>query len=142
MSVGSQVRKLRTDAGLSQRKVAEAARVAVAYLSRVENDRLTPTLRTLGRLGDALGVEVTAFLDRRTPLEPPDRCPVSLSGRCILDEQAAGRGRKRKGRESYGPAELEALRLCNLLLQGGTKESARTLVTLLKGLLALRPQAP
>ncbi len=139
MSVGRQVRRLRTGAGLSQRSLAEAAGVAIAYLSRVENERLIPTLRTLGRLGKALGVDVPAFLEAKAPLEPPDRCPVSLSGRCILDEQWARRGRKRHGRESYGPAELEALRLCNLVLQKGTRDSTRTLVTLLKGLLALPP---
>lgn len=65
MSVGSRVRTLRTDAGRSQRDVAETAGVAIAYLSRVENGRVIPTLRTLGRLGKALGVDVTRFSTRR-----------------------------------------------------------------------------
>lgn len=141
MSIGAQIRRCRLKAGRSQRSVADEAKVAVAYLSRVENGRVTPTLRTLGRLAGALGVEISAFLDARAPLEPPDRCPVSLSGRCILDQLASTRGRRRRGAERYGPDELAALKLCNLLLQSANRQTTRMLTSIMKGLLASVPRS-
>ena len=137
MSVGERIRRLRIEAGRTQRSVADAAGIAVAHLSRVEGGRVIPRLRTLSRVADALRIEVSAFFDDRTPLEPPDRCAASLSGRCILDERAGGRGRRRKGQECYGPAELEALHLCNLLLQTADRETAKTVAKVMQGLLAL-----
>jgi transcriptional regulator with XRE-family HTH domain len=138
MSLGSQIRRGRERAGRTQRQLAELAGVAPAYVSRLENDRVTPTLRTASRLATALGVSVGSLLDSKRPLETPDRCPVSLSGRCILDEPSGGRPRQRAGgRESYTPEDLRALRLCNLLLQSGNRRAVRTLITVLDGLLAM-----
>ena len=140
MGVGREIRRSRKETGRTQREIAERAGVAVAYLSRLENDRVTPTLRTMDRLAAALGVSVVTLLDRQVPLEQPDRCPVSLSGRCILDEPGGRQRRQRAGgRESYGTEDLKALRLCNLLLQSGDRQAIRTLITVMNGLLALKP---
>jgi len=63
---------------------------------------------------------------------------VSLSGTCILDHVFVGRGKKpMKGAEGYSREQLEALRLCNLLLHAGNTRLLPTLLTILKGLLAL-----
>ncbi len=139
MSIGTAIRQNRQRAGRTQRQLAEGAGMAVAHLSRLENDRGTPTLRTMHRLAAALGVTVAALLEREMPLEPPDRCPVSLSGRCILDEAAQRPRRRSGGPESYGPEDLETLRLCNLLLQSGDKQAVRALIMVINGLLAARP---
>lgn len=140
MGVGKEIRRNRERTRLTQRGLAERADVAVAYLSRLENDRVTPTLRTLNRVAVALGVRVATLLDQGVPLEPPDRCPVSLSGRCILDEPSRRHQRRRQGgQETYGREELKALRLCNLLLQSGDRQMVRTLITVMNGLVALRP---
>ena len=142
MSVGTEIRRHRQLAGHTQRQLAERASVAVAYLSRLENNRVAPTLRTMNRVADALGVSVAALLERQVPLEPPDRCPVSLSGRCILDEAAGRRQRRRSGgRESYGPEDLKALRLCNVFLQTADRQAVRALTFVLHAFLALKPTA-
>ena len=138
MSIGTAIRHNRQRAGRTQRQLAEEAGVAVAHLSRLENDRGTPTLRTMHRLAAALGVTASALLEREITLEPPDRCPVSLSGRCILDEPAQRRGRRDGGSESFSPEDLKALRLCNLLLQSGDKQAVRALITVVNGLLAAK----
>ena len=110
--------------------------MAVAHLSRLENSRGTPTLRTMHRLAAALGVRAATLLEQETTLEPPDRCPVSLSGRCILDEPSQRRGKRSGGPESFSPEDLKALRLCNLLLQSADKQAVRALIMVLNGLLA------
>ena len=74
-----------------------------------------------------------------TPLEAKDLCPVSLSGKCILDHLHMDRGKKPpKGVEAYSREQLEVLRLCNFLLHRADKDLMRTLRTLMKGLLALK----
>jgi DNA-binding XRE family transcriptional regulator len=116
--------------------------LAVSYLSRVENGRLTPTLPTLTKIAGALSVPLTALFDATATIEARDLCPVSLSGRCVLDHPFVGRGkRSKKGVETYSLEQLEALRLCNFLLHTGDKALLRTLLTILKGLLALKQGA-
>jgi transcriptional regulator with XRE-family HTH domain len=139
MSVGRKIHQLRLESRITQRELGEATGLAVSYLSRVENGRLTPTLPTLTKIASALSVPLTALFDATATLEGRDVCPVSLSGRCILDHLYVGRGKRpKKGVEAYSREQLEALRLCNFLLHTGDKELLRTLLTILKGLLALK----
>lgn len=138
MSVGKRIVQIRLQLKKSQRAVGESTGLAVSYLSRLENDRITPTVKTLGKIAAAMGIPVTAFFESGPVLETPDRCPVSLSGRCILDQLYVGRGKKPGGDvDEYSPQQLEILRLCNFLLHTRDKELLRALSTLLESLLAL-----
>lgn len=138
MSVGKRILQMRTELNRSQRNLSESTGLAVSYLSRLENDRIAPTVKTLGKIATAFGVSVSALFEPAPVLEAADLCPVSLSGGCILDQLHVGRGKKPKGStEGYSPEQLKALRLCNFLLQTRDKEMMRVLVTMLKSLLAL-----
>jgi transcriptional regulator with XRE-family HTH domain len=57
--VGSELRTLREDAGLSQARVAEFAGVSQSLLSLLENAKVDPTLSTLSAVAAALGATVT-----------------------------------------------------------------------------------
>jgi transcriptional regulator with XRE-family HTH domain len=57
--VGRRVRELRTSRGLSARAVAARAGITPAYLSRLENDKVSPTISTLTRVLQAIGVPVS-----------------------------------------------------------------------------------
>jgi transcriptional regulator with XRE-family HTH domain len=139
MNVGKKILKLRLQAKLSQREISVLSGLAVSYLSRLENDRITPSIKTLKKISQALGVPLTALLDREVASEAPaERCPVSPSGRCIMNQLFAGRGRKPKTQsETYSPQQLELLRLCNLLLQTDNKEIFTALSVIMKSFLAL-----
>lgn len=142
MSVGRRIHQLRLESGITQRQLGETTGLAVSYLSRVENGKLTPTVPTLTKIAGALSVPLTALFDAEPVLEARDLCPVSLSGKCILDHLFVGRGKRpTKGVEGYSREQLEALRLCNFLLHTRDKEILRTLLTMLKGLLALKQGA-
>ena len=133
---------MRSESRITQRELGVATGLAVSYLSRVENGKLTPTVPTLTKIADALSVPLTALFDAKPTLEARDVCPVSLSGKCILDHLFVGRGKRpTKGVEGYSREQLEALRLCNFLLHTGDKEILRTLLTMLTGLLALQQGA-
>lgn len=138
MTTGKRIQWIRMQAKKTQQDLAESSGVAISYLSRLENDRIAPTVRTLGKIATALRVPVSSLFDEGEVLEAADSCPVSLSGSCILDQIFAGRGQKPKMNvESYSPLQLKALRLCNFLLHTQDKDLLRTLLTMLESLLAL-----
>ncbi|GAB4237837.1 MAG: hypothetical protein Kow00109_11960 [Acidobacteriota bacterium] len=137
MSVGKRILKLRLEANKTQREVSEETGLAVSYLSRLENGRITPTIPTLTKIAKALGVSVTAFLGQEPSSELEDKCPVSSSGRCVLDQLLVGRGRKPETPwEGYTPQQLEILRMCDYLIHSGDKEVTDALVTMMEALMA------
>ena len=64
--VGARLRQLREQKALSARQVAEMAGLTPAYLSRLENGRVSPTVATLSKLVAAMG-ETMATLFTETP---------------------------------------------------------------------------
>jgi transcriptional regulator with XRE-family HTH domain len=68
-AVGAQVKRWRTDRGLTLANVAERTGLNVGYLSQIENDKASPSLACLASLGDALDVPIAWFLMDEVP--PP-----------------------------------------------------------------------
>jgi transcriptional regulator with XRE-family HTH domain len=135
MTLGKRILELRLKSKRTQQQVCQLTGLAVSYLSRLENDRMSPSIRTLTKISEALHVPLTSFFDDEPVLEANDRCPVSLSGRCILDQLFVGQGRRpEKDQESYSPQQLEILRACNSLLHTGDKEIVKMLSLLMKSL--------
>jgi transcriptional regulator with XRE-family HTH domain len=69
LAVGRQVRRWRTERGLTLARVAERSGLTVGYLSQIENDKATPSLGVLGQIADALDVSPAWFLMDDAP--PP-----------------------------------------------------------------------
>jgi transcriptional regulator with XRE-family HTH domain len=67
--VGERIRRRRQDQGLTLRELAERIGMTAGYLSRVENQQVTPSLDALQAIATALGVPMFFFLDS-TPSEP------------------------------------------------------------------------
>jgi transcriptional regulator with XRE-family HTH domain len=67
-SVGSVIRRIRTEKGMSLQEVAAASGVSVGMLSQVERDLSNPSLRVLTGIRRALGAEVSELFQ-----EPPRR---------------------------------------------------------------------
>lgn len=141
VGLGQGIRKLREEAGLTQRKLCDATGLAVSYLSRVENERITPSIPTLNKISAALEVPMTAFFGQSVPPAAKDEtCPVSLTGKCILDLAHVRRrviGSSRA--ETYSDEQLGILMECNYLIHSGRPEILSTLSTVMKALLALIP---
>jgi transcriptional regulator with XRE-family HTH domain len=60
--VGTQIRELRTDAGISQRRLAAAARVDHGFLSQIESGLREPSLSSLAALAVVLGADLSVRL--------------------------------------------------------------------------------
>ncbi|HZD32121.1 MAG TPA: helix-turn-helix transcriptional regulator [Candidatus Angelobacter sp.] len=67
VQVATAVRNLRLQHGLSQRQLALRMGVPRTYVSKIENEKATPTLSSLARLADALTVSVPDLLSACTP---------------------------------------------------------------------------
>ena len=62
VQVAKAIRNLRQRSGLSQRQLALRMGVPRTYVSKIENEKATPTLSSLARLADALEVTVPDLL--------------------------------------------------------------------------------
>lgn len=62
INVAQAVREIRTSHNLSQRQLAGRMDVPRTYISKIENGKAAPTLRSLERLAGALDVEICALL--------------------------------------------------------------------------------
>lgn len=137
MSVGKALLRVRLSKGMTQREVGEAAGFAVSYISRIENNRVQPTMRTLSRLAEALDTPVSGiFTIGEGACTPVHKCPVSASGDCIGDSVRSGLGRRPKGKHvPYGEEELRLLKMTDFLALHGSAEVRMALSVMLESLL-------
>lgn len=63
VGLGKRIREVRRKRSLSQGKLAERMGANTAYISSVERGRENPTLEFLGRLAEALHVEIGDFFN-------------------------------------------------------------------------------
>lgn len=66
LQIALAIRTLRQRSGLSQRQLAQRMQVPRTYVSKIENDKATPTLSSLARLADALQITVPQLLECST----------------------------------------------------------------------------
>lgn len=67
VDVGSRLRQLRQERDMSMRALARSSGLSTNALSMIERGRTSPSVSTLYKISDALGVPITAFFR----LEPP-----------------------------------------------------------------------
>lgn len=83
-AVGARLRELRKARGLSAKEVAARAKVSPAYLSRLENGRISPTVSTLSRIVQAMGESVARVFGDKDAAGPVvrkgERLPVHNRG--------------------------------------------------------------
>lgn len=139
--VGQKIRQLRKQARITQKDIASRSGLTVSYLSRLENDRITPSVKTLRRIADALEVPVS-LLFGDTSTKTPEHCPVSLSGQCILEHRFYRKGGPPPvtpaQEESYDSEQLAILQQCNDILQHSDGELLTALERLMHSLVLLQ----
>jgi len=69
LPIGILMRTRRRKLGMTLQEVAEAADISTGYQSLIERDKATPTMTTLARIAEALGVDIDYFLDRPQPTQ-------------------------------------------------------------------------
>jgi DNA-binding XRE family transcriptional regulator len=84
---GSRLRAARRDRGLTTQQVAEAAGVTKGFIAQIERDETSPSVATLLRMCDALGIEVgSLFASPRSDLvHVSDRTRIDFGGNGVTD---------------------------------------------------------
>lgn len=82
VQVGREVRLRRNELQLSLREVAELTELSTGFLSQVENDQVSPSLASLGRIAEALRIPLYELLssDDRNPVVRSDDRPKATLG--------------------------------------------------------------
>ena len=62
--LGNELRAARIAADMTQEQLSYAAEIDRTYVSQLENDKKSPTLETLFRICDALGVSASNLIAR------------------------------------------------------------------------------
>ncbi len=65
-SLGGRIRSLRIDKNLSLKQLSERASVSVSMLSELERNSVDPSLKSLRKIAQALGVSVGYLVDGQT----------------------------------------------------------------------------
>ena len=89
MAVGDEIRRRRTEQGLSLNDLARVAHVAKGYLSELENNQAPrPSATTLYKIAEALGTSVAELMGDDDP-QPTESLPLKIppSLQEYLDEQ-------------------------------------------------------
>ena len=104
-AVGGQVKRWRTDRGMTLANVAERTGLNIGYLSQIENDKASPSISCLASLGEALDVPIAWFFIDDVP--PPvvvraaDR-PVTSTGLGLIAEVNGSGVTRRLDRRGQG----------------------------------------
>ncbi|MBY5990829.1 cupin domain-containing protein [Ferrimonas balearica] len=63
MDIGSRLRQLRTQAGLSQRELAKRTGVTNGFISQVEKNSVSPSVASLKKILEGIPISLTNFFD-------------------------------------------------------------------------------
>lgn len=76
---GPRLRRLRQAGGLTLKQLAERAGLAISTISKIENDRMSPTYDVLLRLAGGLAVDLSSLLESPAPAvaQPVGRLDVT-----------------------------------------------------------------
>ena len=64
--VGSNVRRLRHERGMTQEQLAFEARLDLTYIGGIERGRRNPSLLVMVRIAEALGADLGRLIDQQT----------------------------------------------------------------------------
>jgi len=69
--IGQQIRLFRKEKGMTLQQLADLVELSPSYLSQVENDKSSPSIATLRRIAEALGVRTVDFFADELINDPP-----------------------------------------------------------------------
>ncbi len=71
MKLGKGIRERRSAKGMTLKELAELTELSVSYLSQLERDSISPSLKSLAKIAQALNVPIVSFFLKQN--DPPGR---------------------------------------------------------------------
>ena len=121
-TVGARIRARRRKTGMKQATLAQEAGISAAQLCHLEKSDVQPSIRTLGRIADALGTTVGELLGEKVEKERRPEADEPLPGDALASD-ALARGGPVAGRATHGVLP-PALRATPLSEGGGPRSGA------------------
>ncbi|MCT4556357.1 MAG: cupin domain-containing protein [Pelagimonas sp.] len=110
--VGQRLRDLRTEYGLSQRQLAEAARVPHGQISMIETNRSSPSVASLRKILSGFGISMSEFFEPETPTtQQPFFTPSELRDLTSLLYQGDEAARQKITIKQVGDAKKHGLQI-------------------------------
>ena len=132
LELGRRVAARRIERGFSQAALSRRTGINPSYLSRIETGKVHPTVRTALRIAEALGLSIEDLVGPSPPERKPQPCPVSASGRCMMDLVDPGISCGSHGEtELYSPQQIRLLRKVAAIMRRGSAELLKALDVLL-----------
>lgn len=69
MDIGDKIKVFRTNKGFSQKEVAVSIGIDQAQYSRIESGKVEPTVSSLEKIAEALGVEIAELFSKGKPVD-------------------------------------------------------------------------
>ena len=136
LEMGRRVAARRIERGFSQAALSRRTGINPSYLSRIETGKVHPTVRTALRIAGALGLSLEDLVGPSPPERRPQPCPVSASGRCMMDLVDPGVGTGPHGEtEVYSPQQIRLLRKTAAIMRRGSPELQKAVDILLAELI-------
>lgn len=117
MVIGERLKAIRLQKGMSQGDVEHRSGLVRAYVSRVENGHLTPTLDTLEKFGRALKVPVYQLFYEDN--KAPRNGAVKRAGRRVTKKESRLLRHLRRALSRVSPADRQLLLRVALKMEQG-----------------------
>ncbi len=140
--IGKRIRSIRLHQNLSQGVVSKRAGILSSYLSRIETERVHPTVRTVRRIAKALKVSLDDMLGPSPPKRYGKPCPITGTGHCLMDliDTSTVPRLKRKG-GNFTQRQIYLLRRLTLLVEKSRPSLQKALEMLVEEMLTEPQQA-
>ncbi|MDR1044434.1 MAG: XRE family transcriptional regulator [Candidatus Adiutrix sp.] len=83
LRIGSVLKKLRLEKGLTLQQLADMASVTAAYISKLENEKVSPSIQTLHKIAEALKVSIIEFFENDLIDDPCINPPESWTKKLV-----------------------------------------------------------
>jgi transcriptional regulator with XRE-family HTH domain len=89
ITLGDKIKKIREERGLSQKEVASSVDIDRGQYSRIETNKVEPTLSTLEKVAKAFGIDVEDFFKKEASLTVDSFDKTLVEKVKIIDELEA-----------------------------------------------------
>ena len=83
IQIGNIIRQLRHDRNLTLKQLSETTSLSAAYLSKLENEKVSPSIQTLKTLSLALHVNMTDFFENDLINDPCINPPTTWTKKLV-----------------------------------------------------------
>lgn len=87
MEFGKSIKELRLKHNMTLRDLAKTSGCSISFLSQLERDMISPTVASLRKIADALGVTITSFFDNDDTIQ--DTVVVRKDNRMKIGSKAS-----------------------------------------------------